>query len=385
MNKIVLISLIMGLLVAPVQAANEYKIGMITTLSTKAGYLGEDVRDGFNLAIQMENGKLGGVPVSLIVEDDTRKPGKAKQIAKRMLTRDKVDLMTGIIFSNISLAVVPSVVNKDTLYISPNAGPSKLAGKKCHKNYFVASWQNDNPPEAAGQFLTDEKVDNVYLIAPNYPAGKDILNGFKRYFKGNIVAEVYTKLGQSDYAAELTKMRAAKPEAVFFFLPGGMGINFIKQYSQFGLKDEIALYGPSFSFDERLLQAVGSAAEGVQNTGHWSHDLSNSANREFVKEFKKTYGRTPTFYASQGYDTAKLIASALKKTGGKNIDAMRTAIKAADFDAVRGPFSFANNHHPIQNYYLREVIKGADGKYTNQTVKTIFTQHKDIYAADCKM
>lgn len=385
MKKILLTLFITALVAVPVQANNTYKIGLITTLSTKAGYLGEDVRDGFNLAIKMEDGKLGGVPVDLIVEDDTRKPAKAKQIAKRMMARDKVDLMTGLIFSNLSLAVVPSVVKNDVLYVSPNAGPSKLAGKRCHKNYFVASWQNDNPSEAGGQHLSDLGVDNVYLIAPNYPAGKDILNGFKRFYKGNIVAEVYTKLGQSDYAAELTTMRSAKPEAVFFFLPGGMGINFIKQYYQFGLKEEIPLYGPSFSFDERLLQAVGSAAAGVKNTGQWSHDLDNAANKEFVAAYKKEYGRTPTFYSSQGYDTARLIASALKKTGGKNIDDMRAAIKEADFEAVRGPFSFNNNNHPIQNYYLREVVKGDDGKYTNKVGKTIFTAHKDIYAAECKM
>ncbi|MEA3292696.1 MAG: ABC transporter substrate-binding protein, partial [Pseudomonadota bacterium] len=357
-----------------------------TTLSTKAGYLGEEVRDGFQLAIDQEDGKLGGVPVELIVEDDTRKPAKAKQIAERMLARDKVDLLTGIIFSNIALAVVPGVVNKGVTYVSPNAGPSKLAGEGCHPNYFNASWQNDTGAEVMGRLLNEKGVGSVYLLAPNYPAGKDILAGFKRFYEGEVVAETYTKLGQADYAAELTNIRDAKPDAVFFFLPGGMGINFLKQYHQFGMKESIPIYGPMFSFDERLLQAVGDAAEGVENAGQWVQDLDNPANSQFVAAYREKYGRTPTFYASQGYDAARLIASALKVTGGvEDLDAFRAAMEKADFDAVRGPFAFGPNHHPVQDYYLREVVKGPDGKFTNVYVRTIVTGYGDSYAAECKM
>lgn len=359
---------------------------MITTLSTKAGYLGEEVRDGFRLAIGQEGGRLGGVPVELIVEDDTRKPAKAKQIAERMLTRDKVDLMTGIIFSNIALAVAPGVVRKGVIYVSPNAGPSKLAGKGCHPNYFNVSWQNDVPAEVMGQYLNGKGVKRVYLLAPNYPAGKDVLAGFKRFYQGEVVAETYTKLGQADYAAELANIRDAGPDAVFFFLPGGMGINFLKQYNQFGMKERIPVYGPMFSFDERLLQAVGDAAEGVENTGQWVQDLDNPANRQFVAAFREKYGRTPTFYAAQGYDAARLIASALKATGGvEDLDAFRAALEKADFEAVRGPFRFGSNHHPVQDYYLRKVVKDPGGKFTNTYVKTVATGYADSYAGECGM
>jgi branched-chain amino acid transport system substrate-binding protein len=372
---------------APLQAMEPVKIGMITTLSTKAGYLGEEIRDGFQLAIDQEGGQLGGVPVELLVDDDGRKPDKAKQIAERFIQRDQVKIMTGIVFSNVAIAVVPKVVRDDVIYVSANAGPSLLAGKGCHPNYFNVAYQNDNIDEVVGQYVTETGFKNVYLLAPNYPAGKDHLAGFKRYYKGAIAGEVYTKLGQSDYAAEIAALRAAQPDAVFFFLPGGMGINFLKQYAQAGLNKEIPVFGPAFSFDERLLQAVKDAALGVKNGSQWSHDLDNPANRQFVAAFRKAYGRTPTLYASQGYDAARLLGSALKAVGGDVADteALRAAIRKADFESVRGKFAFSANQHPVQNLYIREVVKAEDGTFTNKTLKAVFTDHSNVYVDQCKM
>ena len=368
-------------------ATKPVKIGMVTTLSTKAGYLGEEVRDGFKLAIAQEDGKLGGVPVELLVEDDGRDPGKAKQIADRFMKRDDVKIMTGLIFSNVAIAVVPKVVRSEVLYISPNAGPSALAGKGCNKNYFNVAYQNDNLDEVVGKYVNEAGFKNVYLLAPNYPAGKDHLAGFKRYYKGAIAGEVYTKLGQSDYAPEIAALRAAKPDGVFFFLPGGMGINFIKQLSQAGLNKTIPVFGPAFSFDERLLGAVGAAALGVKNGSQWTHDLDVPANRQFVAAFREAYGRTPTLYASQGYDAARLIGSALKSVEGdvSKLDALRAALRKADFESVRGEFAFAANQHPVQNLYIREVVEDGAGGYTNKTLKAVFTAHSNAYVDACKM
>jgi branched-chain amino acid transport system substrate-binding protein len=389
MRKWFLAILIIGMVlsVAPVLAMEPVKIGMITTLSTKAGYLGEEIRDGFQLAIDQEGGKLGGIPVELLVDDDGRKPEKAKQIADRFIKRDKVKILTGIVFSNVAIAVVPKVVRQDVIYVSPNAGPSLLAGKECHPNYFNVAYQNDNLDEVVGKYVTEAGFKKVYLLAPNYPAGKDHLAGFKRYYKGAIAGEVYTKLGQSDYAAEIAALRAAKPDAVFFFLPGGMGINFIKQYAQAGLNQTIPVFGPAFSFDERLLQAVKDAALGVKNGSQWTHDLDNPANRQFVAAFKSAYGRTPTLYASQGYDAARLLGSALKAVNGdvSQMDALRQAIRKADFATVRGKFAFSANQHPVQDLYIREVVKDAEGTYTNKTLKTVFTDHSNVYLKDCKL
>ncbi|WP_163340092.1 ABC transporter substrate-binding protein [Desulfopila sp. IMCC35008] len=370
----------------PAMALEPVKIGMVTTLSTKAGYLGEDIRDGFQLAIDQEGGKLGSIPVELMVEDDTRKPEKGKQIAERFIKKDGVKILTGIVFSNVAMAVVPKVVRQDVVYLSANAGPSKLAGKGCNENYFSVSYQNDNLDEVVGQYVTEAGHSNVYLLAPNYPAGKDHLAGFKRYYKGSIAGEVYTKLGQSDYAAEIATLRAAKPDAVFFFLPGGMGINFLKQYSQAGLRDTIPVYGPAFSFDERILNAVGSAALGVKNGSQWTHDLDNEANKQFVQAYREKYKRMPTLYASQGYDTARLIGSALKSVNGNlaDLSAFRAALKIAEFDSVRGSFTFGSNQHPVQDLYIREVIKTNEG-FTNKTVKKVFSNHQDAYAAECSM
>jgi branched-chain amino acid transport system substrate-binding protein len=388
MKKLSIVLIILGLVLPQaVLAVEPVKIGMVTTLSTKAGYLGEEVRDGFKLAIDQEGGKLGGVPVELLVEDDGLDPGKAKQIADRFVKRDNVKIMTGIIFSNVAIAVVPKVVRSDVLYISPNAGPSDLAGKGCHENYFNVAYQNDNLDEVVGKYVTDAGFKNVYLLAPNYPAGKDHLAGFKRYYTGNISGEVYTELGQADYAAEIAALRAAKPDAVFFFLPGGMGINFMKQYAQAGLNDSIPVFGPAFSFDERLLGAVGAAALGVKNGSQWTHDLDNPANRQFVADFRAAYGRTPTLYASQGYDAARLIGSALKSVAGdvNQLDQMRAALRKADFDSVRGKFSFTTNQHPVQNIYIREVVADGQGGYTNKTLQAVLTDHGNAYVDDCEM
>ncbi|MCP4338975.1 MAG: ABC transporter substrate-binding protein [Desulfobulbaceae bacterium] len=386
MKKIVIGLLCVGMMLSTLcYGAEPVKIGMITTLSTKAGYLGEDIRDGFKLAIAQEDGKLGGVPVELLVEDDGRKPEKGKQIAERYIKKDNIKIMTGIVFSNVAMAVVPKVVRGEVLYLSTNAAPSKLAGKGCNPNYFSVSYQNDNLDEVVGQYVTETGHKSVYLIAPNYPAGKDHLAGFKRYYKGTIAGEVYTKLGQSDYAAELAALRAAKPEAVFFFLPGGMGINFLKQYAQAGLNQNIPVYGPAFSFDERILGAVGAAALGVKNGSQWTHDLNNPANHQFVVAYQKAYGRMPTLYASQGYDTARLIGSALNATGGvDDLDAFRASLKKADFASVRGTFSFGSNQHPVQDIYIREVIQ-TDTGFTNKTIKKVFSNHVDAYAEECKM
>jgi len=382
-----LLVLFVLLLPSATWATKPVKIGMVTTLSTKAGYLGEEVRDGFKLAIAQEGGKLGGVPVELLVEDDGRDPGKAKQIADRFMKRDDVKIMTGLIFSNVAIAVIPKVVRSEVLYISPNAGPSALAGKGCNKNYFNVAYQNDNLDEVVGKYVNDAGFKNVYLLAPNYPAGKDHLAGFKRYYKGAIAGEVYTKLGQSDYAPEIAALRAAKPDGVFFFLPGGMGINFIKQFSQAGLNKTIPVFGPAFSFDERLLGAVGAAALGVKNGSQWTHDLDVPANRQFVAAFREAYGRTPTLYASQGYDAARLIGSALKSVEGdvSKLDALRAALLKADFESVRGDFAFAANQHPVQNLYIREVVEDGAGGYTNKTLKTVFTAHSNAYVDACKM
>ncbi|MEQ8344978.1 MAG: ABC transporter substrate-binding protein [Sneathiellaceae bacterium] len=369
-------------------AAEPVKIGMITTLSTGAGYLGEDVRDGFLLAMKEEGGRLGGTDVELIVEDDGLNPGTAKQLADRLLEQEKVELMTGVIFSNIAPVVAPLTIRSGGIYISPNAAPSTFAGKNCDQDYFAVAWQNDSLHETAGIYANELGYKSAYLIAPNYQAGKDSIAGFKRYFKGEIKGELFTKLGQTDYAAEIAKLRAADPEMLFTFLPGGMGINFLKQYSQAGLTDQIPLVGSIATMDPRIIAAIGDAALGVRSSSHWNADLDNPANKAFVANFTETYGRPPTPYASQGYDTARLIASALKATGGKVVadkDAFRAALRAGKFDSVRGSFAFNNNQHPINDWYGLVVEKGADGAPVNRTVKMIAPGHEDAYAAECAL
>jgi branched-chain amino acid transport system substrate-binding protein len=369
-------------------AADKVKVGFVSTLSGPSAALGIDIRDGFLLAVKMNGGKLGGLPAEVLVSDDQFKPDVAKQLFEKDIKRDKVDFMTGVVFSNIMLAALPEALDSNTFYLSPNAAPSPMAGKDCNPLFFAVSWPNDAYHEAAGQFATQRGMKTVYLMAPNYQAGKDSLAGFKRTFKGQVVGETYTKLGQLDYAAELAEIRAARPQVLYVFLPGGMGINFIKQFVGAGLGKDMTLLLPGFSADQDVIGPVGNAMSGLFNTAHWSPDFTNAANEKFVAAFRTEYGRTPTLYASQGYDTANLINAAVRDVHGKLEDheAVRKALKAAKFDSVRGAFRFNTNQYPIQNYYVRTVGSDGHGGLVNKSFsEPILKDHGDAYVQDCKM
>ena len=354
------------------------KVGMITTLSGGGAGLGIDTRDGFLLAAKL----AGNDNLDIVVEDDQRKPDIAVQLADKMIQSEKVDVLTGIVWSNLAMAVVPAATAQGKFYLSTNAAPSMLAGKGCNPNYFSVSYQNDNLHEAAGAYVKDAGYSNPFILAPNYPAGQDSLTGFKRLYGGDLAGEVYTKLGQTDYAAEIAQIRASGADSIFFFLPGGMGISFLKQYADSGL--DLPVVGPAFSFDQGILQAVGDAAMGVKNTSQWNKDIDNAANATFVEEFQKEYGRLPSLYAAQGYDTANLLLSAMAKADISDADAFRTALKAAEFDSVRGDFRFASNNHPIQDIYVREVIKEGD-VFTNKIIATALEDHSNAYVDECNM
>ena len=386
LRKFLLGAAAVGLLASPVAAEDAVKIGMITTLSGKAGYLGQDIRDGMLLAIAMEDGKLGGVPVELLVEDDGLKPGNGRQIAEKYMGDEGVKLLTGIVFSNVAGATVPDIVENGAIYVSPNAGPSNLAGEGCNENYFVVSWQNDALHEAAGAAATKLGFSKAFALAPNYQAGKDAITGFKRTFEGETVGEIYTQLDQTDFAAEMAQIRAAEPDVVFQFQPGGLGIAFLRQYQQAGLLGQIPMVLSEPSTDAVVLQAVGDAALGIHATAHWNIDFDNEANREFVAAWQETYDRPITYYASQGYDTARLIASAFAQTGGVDaIDALREALRKADFASVRGDFAFGQNQHPVQDWYLLDIVEDGNGSVKAVTNAKLLEDYGDSYAAQCEM
>jgi branched-chain amino acid transport system substrate-binding protein len=369
------------------QAADKVKVGFISTLSGPNAAIGTDIRDAFNLAIKLNGGKLGGLPVEVLVSDDQFKPENAKQIAERYLQREKVDFITGIVFSNIVLAVAPDAIASKVFFISPNAGPAQYTGAQCSPFFFAASWPSEAYSEAAGQYVTSKGLKNVIFLAPNYVGGHDAATGFKRYYKNKLQDEMYTKLGQLDYAAELSQIRAAKPQALYVFLPGGMGVNFIKQFVAAGLSQDIQLIVPLWGADQDIIRAVGDPMLGLFSVSHWSIDMDNAANKKFVAEFEKEYKRLPTGYAASGYDTALLMDSAVRKVKGKieDKDALRAALRAADFKSVRGDFKFNRNQFPVQNYYLQLVGKGNDGRLVHKTIGTVLTARGDAYVQDCKM
>ena len=370
-----------------VQAADKVKIGFISTLSGPNAAIGSDIRDGFNLAIKLNGGKLGGLPAEVLVGDDQLKPENAKQLAERYLRLDKVDFITGVVFSNIVVAVAPDALASKVFFISPNAGPAQYTGAQCDPFFFAASWPSEAYSEAAGQYVTSKGIKNVLFLAPNYVGGQDAATGFKRYYKGKLVDEMYTKLGQLDYAAELSQIRAKQPEALYVFLPGGMGVNFIKQFVAAGMSRDIQLIVPLWGSDQDIIRAVGEPMLGLFSVGHWSIDLDNAANKKFVPAFEAEYKRLPTGYAASGYDTALLIDSGIRRVKGKieDKDALRNALRAADFKSVRGDFKFNRNQFPVQNYYLQVVGKGADGRIMHKTIGTVLTNRGDAYVEQCKM
>ena len=382
-KRILALAACFGLVASPV-AAEKVKVGFIVTLTGGGGIIGKPMKNAFELGMEHVGGRLGGMETEVIYGDDKRKPDVAKQLVNKMIKKDRVHFITGIIWSNLLVAIHGPVTRSNTFLISSNAGAGAVAGKRCSKDFFNVSFQNDVMPEGMGKYMTDKKINNVYAMSPNYQAGKDMIKGFKRMYKGKIVGEVYTKLGQKDYQAEISALRAANPSAVFIFLPGGMGINFIKQYAQAGLSKKIPLYSV-YSVDALTLPALKDAAVGTFGVQHWSPDLGNSVNRRFVETYRKKYGKTPAFYAAQAYDTVMFLDNAIRKAGGVgDRDKLRTAMRAGDFPNTRGTFKFNNNHFPIQNVYLREAVND-NGNYITKTLGVVLSAHGDAYAKDCPM
>jgi branched-chain amino acid transport system substrate-binding protein len=370
----------------PAAAQQKVRIGFISTFSGPQGVMGQFMKESVELAIEHLGGKVGGLPVEMFYGDDQLKPDVGVQVAEEMLKKNQVDFVSGIIWSNVMMAVVPVVTGANKIMVGSNAGASPLAGAQCNRLYFSTSWNNDQTPEAMGKYLQDQGVNDLYVMAPNYQAGKDMVAGLKRYYKGRIVEEVYTKLGQQDYQAEITQMRSKNPKAVFAFYPGGMGIQFLRQYDQAGLRGQLPLY-TVYTVDEISIPAVKDSAVGIYETRYWSPDLKNPANQKFVTDYKKKYGKLPVFYGAQSYDSILLIDSAIKAVKGnlKDVDGMVKAMEKADFQSLRGPFQYNVNHHPIQNFYLLKTEKLASGDIEMRIQKTIFEKHKDSYYQDCKM
>ena len=374
------------------QAAS-VKIGFVTTLTTPAGVIGEDMKNSVDIALEHIGNKMGNLDVELIMEDDGFKPDVGKQKTDKLVKQDDVDFVAGYIWSHVLLASAKSVLDADKFLISANAGPSQIAGKRCHKNFFSTSWQNDQTPMAMGEYLNQVGVKSLYIMSPNYAAGKDMANGVETTFKGEIKGKDLTKWGadaQLDFSAELAKAKASGAEAIFVFYPGKAGGAFIKQYQQAGLQDVMPLY-TVFTVDSIALpklQAGGlTGVLGSKNTQEWSPDMDNAANKRFVSDYLKKHGKYPSFYGAQAYDSIMLIKSAVEATGGNldDKDALRAALKSANFDSVRGRYSYGNNHMPIQNFYLREVVEDSEGRWTTKIVSTVFENHQDPHAKDCKM
>ena len=371
---------------AQAQTPAPLKIGFMAELSGPQGALGQDQYDAFMLVVERNGGKLGGVPVQILREDSQLKPDVATQIVQKLIEKDNVPIITGITFSNVMMAVHKPITEKGVFLIGSNAGPAPIAGALCSPFQFITSWQNDMQAEVVGKYATDKGYKKVVGMAPNYQAGKDFIAGFKRYYKGEVVDEIYTPLNQPDFSAELAQVAAKKPDAVYVFYPGGLGVNFVRQYQQAGVLGKIPLLSTSTT-DGSTLPAQKETALGVISGTHWGPDFDNPANKQFVAEFEAKFSRIPSQYAAQSYDAALLLDSAIGKVKGNVADkkAFQTALEAADFKSVRGAFKFGPNHFPVQDMHIFEVAKDGKGRISLKTVATPMKNHGDAYASACKM
>jgi branched-chain amino acid transport system substrate-binding protein len=379
------VALMSGGAFAQQAAAGKLKIGLMFPLSGPAAVLGEQGRDGFQLAVEELGKKLGGLDAEVIVVDDENKPDVAVNKVKELVERDQVDIVVGTTFSNVLMAIVKPVTDANKILISPNAGPSVLAGKGCHRNFFAVAYQNDQVHQVLGHYAQQKGYKKVALLAPNYQAGKDSLAGFKRSYKGEVATELYSQLGQVDFSAELAQIAAASPDAVFTFMPGGMGVNLVKQYRQAGLASTPFL--SAFTVDESTLSAQQDAALGFFGGATWAPNMDNPQSKAFVAAYEKKYGKVPGVYAMQGYDAARLIDGAVKAAKGNisDLDGLRAALAKAEFQSLRGDFKFGANHFPVQDFYLVKVAKRADGKFQTEIETKIFDDYADAYAAECTM
>lgn len=391
MRTMIAAGAVLALAAGPAMAQNKtVKIGFVSTFSGPTAVIGQDMRNSFELALDHMGRKMGGLPVEVIYEDDMQKPDIGKQKTEKLLQSDKVDFIAGYIWSNVLLASLKPAVDAQTFIISANAGPSQIAGELCSPFFFSTSWQNDQTPQAVGEYMNQKGVKSVYLIGPNYAAGKDMLSGLKSTFKGKVLGEDYTKWpDQLDFSAELSKARAAKPEAVFVFYPGAAGVQFLTQYAQAGLKEQIPLY-TAFTIDELSLPLQKELAVGVPGAQQWVHDLPNDQNKKFVADYRKKYpGLRPTYYGAQAYDAAQLMNSAVVAVKGDltKKDAMRDEMRKVNFPSVRGSYKYGNNHIPIQNFYLQDVVKGEDKEFplSLKTVATIVKDSQDRFHDKCPM
>jgi branched-chain amino acid transport system substrate-binding protein len=377
-----------GMLAASIGAASaqeKLKVGIMVTLSGPSAVLGQQARDGFQLAVRQLGGKLGGVDTEVVVVDDELKPDVAVTKVRGLIERDQVNFVVGPIFSNVLQAIHKPVVESNAFLISPNAGTSNFAGAQCNPNFFVSSYQNDQVHEVLGKHAQDKGFKRVFLMTPNYQAGRDSMAGFKRHFKGEVVSELYTPLGQLDFSAELAQIAAAKPDALFTFMPGGMGVNLVRQFRQAGLATSVPFLS-AFTVDESTLPAQQDAALGFFGGANWAPNMDNPQSKAFVAAYEAAYSAVPGTYAMQAYDAALMIDAAIKSAGGKVSDrnAVRAGLRKADFKSLRGDFKIGLNGYPVQDFYLVQVAKRADGKFQTEIREKIFDDYVDVYAKDCK-
>jgi branched-chain amino acid transport system substrate-binding protein len=344
------------------------RIGVLLPYSGVYAVLGESITQAMELVFGHENWTVAGRKIELVKEDTEAKPPVGVRKAQKLIESDKVDILTGPVHSGVLAGIRDMVHGSKTILVVSNAGADQISRERCSRWIFRTSFSNWQPCQPMGGWVAKNVSKEVFQIAPNYQAGKDMMAAFRETFLpagGKVIAEDYPKLGETDYAPYLTKIRQSGAKAVFAFFSGSDAVNFVKQYDQFGLKQSVRLTGAGFLTEPDVLPAQGKTALGIL-TGHfYTPLLDNPVNQRFVKEFREKFNKSTDGFACQGYDTAEVIVRALKTVSGNTQDRAKLAeaIAKVEFDSPRGRFRFdPKTQNVIQPFiYVREVKEVTGG------------------------
>ena len=382
--------LVVGALAAASSAdAQELRIGFMATQTGGAAAIGQHAVNGWKIGLEHEGwtkdgDKLGGVPTRMFYADDQLKPDVALKEIERLVTQERIHIGAGFMWTNIMLAVRTPLIDNKRIILSTVAGPSTMAGKECTPYFVSTSWTGEQTAQAGGDLLNADGVKSLYIMVPNYQGGKDIVAGVTSTYKGKVVGQSLFKMGESDFQADISKLRAEKPEAVFYFGPGAMSVAFMRQWAASGAGKDIKLY-THFAVDSITLPVVGESALGTFHVSSWAKDSPNAVNQKFIKDYLAKFGHMPSVFAQQAYDGPRLLAAALTKSGGKFEDpiAFMKVLRHTPYPSARGYFPYNVNGLPIVDFYKREVVRGADGKPQIVTRATVVKASKDPYWQEC--
>ncbi|CAA7617917.1 ABC transporter substrate-binding protein [Magnetospirillum sp. SS-4] len=362
-------------------------VGVIATLSGPGAMAGQDSLDGFTTALRQMGGRFANQEVRVVPVDDRGSPDVAMQVTRRLLEREKVDFILTAVSQASMAAIVKPLNESRTFILNLDAYPDGLFGARCSASLFGLGTPPDAVSEAAGMHFANEKYRRLVVIGHDTRQTDMAVAALRRTWGGEDVTVLKARHGAATFAPEIRRIRELAPDAVYTLLSGGMGLALVRDYAAAGLKADIPLLGVWSNFERPHLTAMDDQGLDLLNVAPWSPDLDSPLNKRMISDFELEYGRPATSWVAQGYDSALLLEAAMKVTAGRTSDreAVRNALRRAEFASVRGGFRFETNHAPVINLYLRRVARDAKGRLTEETRGVLAREWRGRDAAHCPM